>query len=249
MRHFVIAITFPTKKFDDESHRLEHALRHMNVINAMRGEDNISGAIGWCMFDYNTHKDFGSGDKICYHGVMDMFRIPKHATYVYQSQSDLKPVMHISSPLNIGEFEGSLLEDIYIFSNCDYVKLYKYGEYISTFHPTKDKYKNVEHAPIIVDDFIGDSIKDNKKFSANDADTVKKLLTSISKNGVNLSVLDTLKMGWIFLKYRMNKRDAENLYTKYFGSWGGAATDYKFEGYINDKCVLETKKSQLFNDS
>ena len=25
------------------------------------------------MFDYNTHEDFGSGDRICYHGVMDFF--------------------------------------------------------------------------------------------------------------------------------------------------------------------------------
>ncbi|MGL1889982.1 MAG: glycoside hydrolase family 2 protein [Spirochaetaceae bacterium] len=238
---------FPTKKFDDESHRLEHALRHMNVIDAMRGEDSISGAIGWCMFDYNTHKDFGSGDKICYHGVMDMFRIPKHATYVYQSQSDLKPVMHISSPLNIGEFEGSLLEDIYIFTNCDYVKLYRHGKYINTFYPDKKKYKNVKHAPIIVDDFIGDAIKDNEQFSPKDAQIIKNLLTSVSKNGVNLSILDTLKMGWMFLKYKMNQRDAEDLYTKYFGGWGGAAIDYRFEGYINDKCVLETTKSQVFN--
>ena len=23
------------------------------------------------MFDYQTHKDFGSGDRICYHGVLE----------------------------------------------------------------------------------------------------------------------------------------------------------------------------------
>ena len=39
--------------------------------------------IGWCAFDYNTHYEFGSGDRICYHGVMDMFRIPKFAAYAY----------------------------------------------------------------------------------------------------------------------------------------------------------------------
>ena len=47
---------------------------HMRILNEMYGSNRISGAIGWCMFDYNTHKDFGSGDRICYHGVMDMFR-------------------------------------------------------------------------------------------------------------------------------------------------------------------------------
>ena len=51
---------FPTKRFDHEEKRVEHALRHARVLNEMYGSDRISGSIGWCMFDYNTHKDFGS---------------------------------------------------------------------------------------------------------------------------------------------------------------------------------------------
>lgn len=50
---------------------------HPEVLNAMYGDPQIAGAIGWCAFDYNTHKDFGSGDRLCHHGVMDMFREPK----------------------------------------------------------------------------------------------------------------------------------------------------------------------------
>jgi beta-galactosidase len=76
---------YPTKRFDNEDRRIEHALRHMRVIDSMMGSQRISGCIGWCAFDYNTHKDFGSGDRICYHGVGDMFRIPKAAWYVYAS--------------------------------------------------------------------------------------------------------------------------------------------------------------------
>ena len=49
---------------------------------------DLLGIIGWCAFDYNTHADYGSGDKICYHGVMDMFRIPKYAAYVLRSQKN-----------------------------------------------------------------------------------------------------------------------------------------------------------------
>ncbi|MCM1107010.1 MAG: glycoside hydrolase family 2 protein, partial [Blautia sp.] len=70
---------FPSKSFDWEEHRAEHAIRHANVLDAVAGEKDIAGSFGWCMFDYNTHKDFGSGDRICYHGVMDMFRNPKLA--------------------------------------------------------------------------------------------------------------------------------------------------------------------------
>ena len=70
---------YPTKAFDWEEHRLEHALRHARVIDAVGKQTDIAGSFGWCMFDYNTHKDFGSGDRICYHGVTDMFRNPKLA--------------------------------------------------------------------------------------------------------------------------------------------------------------------------
>ena len=238
---------FPTKKFDNESHRVEHALRHINVMEAAAADDLISGAIGWCMFDYNTHKDFGSGDKICYHGVMDMFRIPKYAAYSYASQKQGQPVMHIASSINIGEHEASLLQDICIFTNCDYVELYKNKTLINTFKPNYSKYPNLLHPPITVDDFVGDSILENEKFSKNDALIVKNLLASVSKNGTNLKLSDKLKMAWIFLKYKMNTRDAEDLYTKYFGGWGGSATDYVFKGYKDNKCVAEVKKSQVFD--
>jgi beta-galactosidase len=62
--------------------------RHLEVLNAAYGDPQIAGAIGWCAFDYNTHKDFGSGDRICHHGVMDMFREPKFAAYAYASQCE-----------------------------------------------------------------------------------------------------------------------------------------------------------------
>ena len=77
---------FPTKAFDCEDHRTEHALRHARVLDSVASYEDISGSFGWCMADYNTHKDFGSGDRICYHGVLDMFRNLKMAAAVYASQ-------------------------------------------------------------------------------------------------------------------------------------------------------------------
>lgn len=236
---------FPTKKFDNESRRIQHALRHLNVIEAMQKDDDILGAIGWCMFDYNTHKDFGSGDKICYHGVMDMYRIPKYAAYSYQSQQSLKPMMHVASSLNIGEYNASLLEDIHAFTNCDYVKLYKNEQYINTFYPDVKKYPNLNHPPIIIDDLIGDMIAENEIFNDQDAKTIKQLLIKVNKSGLNLNLVDTLKMGRLFLKYKLSMGDAEALYTKYFGGWGEKATNFYFEGYINDKCVAKVNKSQV----
>ncbi|MEG0764334.1 MAG: glycoside hydrolase family 2 TIM barrel-domain containing protein, partial [Oscillospiraceae bacterium] len=77
---------YPTKRFDQEERLIEHALRHGRVQSLAAQKDDTLGAVGWCAFDYNTHYDFGSGDRVCYHGVMDMFRIPKFAAAVYKSQ-------------------------------------------------------------------------------------------------------------------------------------------------------------------
>ena len=97
---------YPTKSYDWEEHRVWHAMRHVNVLDAVAGEADIAGSFGWCMFDYNTHKDFGSGDRICYHGVMDMFRNPKLAAAVYACQQEKEPVLEISSSMDIGEHPG-----------------------------------------------------------------------------------------------------------------------------------------------
>ena len=77
---------FPTKAFDSSLRRQQQALRHATVLGcAMKDQQHI-GCIQWCMFDYATHQDFGSGDRICYHGVMDAFRNPKPASSVYAAQ-------------------------------------------------------------------------------------------------------------------------------------------------------------------
>ena len=71
-------------------------LRHARVMDGYYEQEQIAGGFGWCMFDYNTHKDFGSGDRICYHGVMDMFRNPKMAAYLYEAQGE-ETVLEVSS--------------------------------------------------------------------------------------------------------------------------------------------------------
>lgn len=237
---------FPTKKFDPESRRAEHALRHLKVIDTMMGDDEISGAIGWCMNDYNTHQEFGSGDKVCYHGVLDMYRIPKYAASVYSAEGADKPVMSIANSMENGDMDRSIRGDVMVYTNCDQVKMYINGTYIQTFTPRGDLYKGVSHPPVIIDDFIGDQIRDNEQFTPKDAARIKYLLTKVDKEGENLPLKDMMLMGWLFLKYKMNMKDASDLYTKYFGGWGSASTQYRFEGYINGECVITKEKSQVF---
>ena len=144
---------YPTKSFDQEQRQAEHVRRHLEVLNAAYGDQGISGAIGWCAFDYNTHKDFGSGDRICHHGVMDMFREPKFAAYAYASQCEpdeeviLKPVTFWArGERNIG---GVL--PLIVLTNCDEVEL-RYGNHApKRVGPDRENFPHLPHPPVVLD--------------------------------------------------------------------------------------------------
>lgn len=231
---------FPTKKFDDEAHRIEHVKRHLNVQEANFANPAICGAIGWVMNDYNTHKDFGSGDRICYHGVMDMFRIPKDAAFVYQSQGAKSPFLHVTSNLQIGDKEASEIKEVMVLTNVDYIKFYINDDLIGEYHPAVDQYPHLPHPPIVIDDFIGRLIHDNESFSEKDATTVKEILLYIMKNGMKLPLRLKLRMGLFLLKYKMSMDQAAKLYETYVGKWGLESVTYTFEGYV-DQLLAVTK--------
>jgi len=143
---------YPTKIYDQEQRQAEHVRRHLEVLNAAYGDPSISGAIGWCMFDYNTHSDFGSGDRICYHGVLDMFREPKFAAYVYASQCEpsdevlMKPVtIWARGERNIG---GVL--PLIVLTNCDEIEL-RYGSLVKRIGPDRETFPHLPHPPVVFD--------------------------------------------------------------------------------------------------
>ena len=144
---------FPTKSVDNELRQNEHVLRHLEVLNAAYGDSNNAGAIGWCAFDYNTHKDFGSGDRICYHGVMDMFREPKFASYVYSSQDNAKNGI-VLEPVTVwarGERNIQGVLPLIILTNCDYVEFqFNDSEERFSINPDFKNFSNLPHPPIMV---------------------------------------------------------------------------------------------------
>lgn len=140
---------FPTKACDDEEHRKEHAMRHVRVLDSAAAHEDIGGTFGWCMFDYNTHKDFGSGDRICYHGVLDMFRNPKLAASVYASCQDDWPVLAVSSTMSIGDHPAGQIGEVAVFTNGEKVRLYKDGALAGEYFPT-GKYPHLAHPPVLI---------------------------------------------------------------------------------------------------
>lgn len=225
---------FPTKKIDCEEKRVEHALRHLRVLNSAYGNADISGAVGWCMSDYNTHKDFGSGDRICYHGVSDMFRLPKFAAYAYRAQQDGAYMMEVASGMNQGERAASDLSCVHVFTNCDSVRLYKNGEYIAEFSPDRNTYPNLPHPPVVITDFIGGQLEQKEGFAKKDAERIKRIFAAILKYGdKSLPLRYKLSMAYIMVKLRLGYEDAVNLYMKYIAGWGSEATEFVFEGCVD----------------
>ena len=229
---------YPTKTYDSELHRQEHALRHANVLNAVAGEKDIAGSFGWCMFDYNTHRDFGSGDRICYHGVMDMFRNPKLAADVYAAAQDEIPVLSVSSGMDIGEHPAGNRGRLFLFTNADEVRLYKNDRFIRSYTHKNSPYKNMNRPPIEVDDFLGDQIAENEPFTPRQAAMVKDLLNYTTRFGSShLPPKILAEAGILMARYHMSFDDAYALYGKYIGDWGAAAKEYRFEAVKDGKVV------------
>ncbi len=143
--------TYPTKPFDNEALRDEHARRHAEVLARNLIKNDSLGAIGWCAFDYNTHGDYGAGDKICYHGIFDMFRLPKYAAYIYRTQKDPSEeiLLQPASTFSRGDKADYGIMPFMVMTNCDYIEVFMYGKSLGYFFPS-NQFFGLPHPPIEV---------------------------------------------------------------------------------------------------
>ena len=233
---------FPTKSFDPWEKRQEHALRHARVQNAAASDGEISGCFGWAMFDYPTHKDFGSGDRVCYHGVMDAFRNPKLAAALYASQGDKTPVLEIGSPMDIGDYPAGNLGGIWAFTNAEEVALYKNDQFVAAFR-TKG-WDGLPHGPVAIDDTIGELLETQERFPHDKAELLRKCLISAGKHGLaGMPAADKARMAWAMARYRLTMDDGVALFGKYVGNWGGAATRWRFDARTGGETVASVTRA------
>jgi len=144
---------FPTKRYDNVDRVMEHARRHARVHDQLASDNRYAGGIGWCAFDYNTHFNFGSGDRICYHGVSDIFRIPKPAAFFYRSQCDPKEEVVLEPCFNWSqgyESEGGGIRKAVICSNCDHLKIYLQDKPLVEVDPDRETYPHLRYPPFQV---------------------------------------------------------------------------------------------------
>ncbi len=152
--------TFPTKTTDDDERQREHTLRHARIHNQLASNPQYAGGIGWCAFDYNTHSNFGAGDRICYHGVTDIFREPKPAAGFYKSQCDpdeeivLEPAFHWAK----GDESVGFTKAVFC-SNCDHLKISARANreesqpwtQLTELDPDRAEFEHLKYPPFVLD--------------------------------------------------------------------------------------------------
>jgi beta-galactosidase len=144
--------TYPTKTIDNVERLREHTLRHARIHDQLASNPQYAGGIGWCAFDYNTHGNFGSGDRICYHGVTDIFREPKPAAGFYKSQCPPSEELVLEPAFHWARGDESIgFTRAVVCSNCDHLKLYIAGERVAEVDPDRKEFPHLPYPPFSVD--------------------------------------------------------------------------------------------------
>jgi beta-galactosidase len=144
--------TYPTKTIDQVERLTEHTIRHARVHDQLASNPQYAGGIAWCAFDYNTHADFGSGDRICYHGVTDIFREPKPAAGFYKSQCDPAEEIVLEPAFHWARGDASIgFSHAVVCSNCDHVKMYIGDDLVAEADPDRKQFAYLRYAPFTID--------------------------------------------------------------------------------------------------
>lgn len=231
----------PCKIYDPEKDRVSQALRHLRVINDYMKYENIAALTGWCMSDYNTHKEFGAGDRICYHGVLDMFRNKKYAARVYESQSDEKVVLFPMHYFEPGDYDKMNVPFFYILTNCDSVKIFINGELCDTYFPDKKEFPYLKHPPVKVNGFLSNLGELKGKFSDKDIARLRRYFCEIHEKNSLEKVKIRTKLGLfsLMVKYRINQSELTKIYTKHNNLWIDKKIEIEMIGTLSGSDIIK----------
>ena len=147
-------------------------------------------------------------------------------------------MLAVGSSMDIGDYPGGQIGDIYVFTNADSVSLYKNNQYVTTLED--GDWKGLPHGPKAVHDTIGCLLETQEGFDRKKAEQIREILLTIQKKGLaNLSPGELTRMGYVMMKYGMKQEDALALYSKYVGNWGTEATFWRLIA-VKDGMVAAT---------
>ena len=225
---------YPTKSFDGNAQRLSQALRYGAVLNDAAAQQGVAGSFGWCMTDYNTHPAYGSGDRVSYQGVLDLFRNPKMAAAVFASQkpprvpSDI--VLEVSPAAAFGDMPAGYPGGCWAFTNADTVRVYRNGDFIAEFSPDRQgRFAALPYPPIQIDDFVGPLLEKYEGIAHSEAVQLAGCLNAMRRDPNIPSPLLRARLGRLLRALRMDESNLIRLYQTYIGVLGGPTASYRFD--------------------
>jgi len=150
-----VGAVYPVRPWDDNERHHEHILRYARVYNQLNSDPRYAGGLGWCAFDYQTHVDFGADDHICYHGIMDTFRLPKPAAGFYRSQCPPEEEIVLELGFNFAASdEPDGFHSGLVCSNCDLIKVYILQNgtphLVNQLTPNRKDFPHLDHPPFVL---------------------------------------------------------------------------------------------------
>ena len=183
---------------------LSHALRHAYVLNTIRSKKDIVGSYGPLMCDITQDNE----------GVMDAYRNPRLVSYFYATQGKKKAILEV--------------RDHYIFTNCDYVEVYRNGSFVQKLTPSKD-YAYLLHAPMHLEDPIGALLE--PQLDHKQAEKLKSLIYAYDQYGSEIPLSIKLKMK----VNHYTEEQLKTLCTKYLHT---QEDTWEYRGYKKNKKVI-----------
>ncbi len=150
--HTFATARFFTTTYTNELRLFQHSRRHWEEVGLARATPSNAGLAAWAGYDYNSFHNTGisgsSTDRnIVFHGLFDLFRIPKFAAYWYKSELTTPPMVFIANYW----MATSPHDTIPVFSNCEQVELIVNGVSQGVRSPARDnQYLNaLVHPPFL----------------------------------------------------------------------------------------------------
>ncbi|MBU6426625.1 hypothetical protein KGQ27_00050 [Patescibacteria group bacterium] len=105
----------PDAVYQTANREYELAQRHWEQVNAAYQVPDNSGLAVWCMYDYNTFHNVNE-QGLVWHGVCDLFRLPKFSYWWHQSELTSRPMAYV---VRVDATNAT------VFSNCEQVRLWQ----------------------------------------------------------------------------------------------------------------------------
>ncbi len=227
-----------SKMSDTEDARVKNAIWHARFFDSIYGSENISGAFVNCFADYlKKSKDYRN--RINYFGVMDVFRNKKLSADFYRSFLDGEPVLSVTSDFLAADKLGKKQGENYVFTNADSIKMYINDEFIKEYLVDDSAFKNLVNGPVLIDDYIGDSLEAEEGYSKGEGKVIKNLLNMRALGKNKLSPEYVIALTKAKKLYHIEDDKLDELFERYILNENQKEITYKFEAYFDEEKKAE----------